>query len=229
VATVEHLMAALGGMGIDNAYVDLNAPEVPIMDGSAWPFVQLLQSAGVVEQEASRRYLRILREVKVVRGDKEASVIPFAGFRVAFSIDYDHPLLTRQSSRCELELSEHSFVEELCQARTFAFAEEVGLLHSRGLALGGSLDNAILLGREGMLNEGGLRYEDELVKHKMLDAVGDLYLLGYPLLGEFRAHKSGHTLNRALLQALLDERDAWELVELSAGASACDPVRKVAS
>lgn len=229
IATVEHLMAAFGGMGVDNAFVDLDEPEVPIMDGSAWPFVRILQSAGLVKQVAARRYLRITREVKVTRGDKEAGVFPFAGFRVAFGIDYDHPLVSQQTSRCEIELDEHNFIEELSRARTFGFAEEIGHLHARGLALGGSLDNAILLGREGMLNEGGLRYEDELVRHKMLDALGDLYLLGYPLIGEFRAYKSGHTLNRQLLRALLAQRDGWELVELTAADSGFERARRIAS
>jgi len=212
VATVEHLLAALAGMGIDNAYIDLSAPEVPIMDGSAGPFVFLIQSAGVIEQHAAKKFIRIKRKVTVEDGDKVASLLPFDGFKVSFTIDFDHPVFNECTAHAELDFSTASFIEEFSRARTFGFIHEIEYLRSRGLARGGSVDNAIVVDEYRILNQDGLRFEDEFVRHKVLDAVGDLYLLGHSLLGEFRAYKSGHALNNATLRALLAQPDAWEIV-----------------
>lgn len=212
VSTVEHLLSAMAGLGIDNAFVDVTAPEVPIMDGSAGPFVFLLQSAGIEEQPAAKKFIRIKRPVTVKDGDKEASLLPFDGFKVAFSIDFDHPVFHDRSAHAEIDFSTTSFVKEVSRARTFGFMHEIEYLRSRGLARGGSVDNAIVVDEFRILNQDGLRYEDEFVKHKVLDAIGDLYLLGHSLIGEFRAHKSGHALNNAVLRALLAQTDAWEEV-----------------
>lgn len=212
VATVEHLMSALAGLGIDNAIIELSAPEVPIMDGSAGPFVFLLQSAGIIKQNAPKRFLRIKRKVKVKDGDKWASLEPYEGFKVSFELDYDHPVMKNSVQKATLDFSTTSYVKEVSRARTFGFLSEYEWLRARNLALGGSLNNAIVLDEYRILNEDGLRYEDELVKHKILDAVGDLYLLGTGLIGEFRGFKSGHTLNKQLLQALLAKKSAWEIV-----------------
>ena len=202
----------MAGLGIDNAFVDVTAPEVPIMDGSAGPFVFLLQSAGIEEQPAPKKFIRIKRPVTVKDGDKEASLFPFDGFKVAFSIDFDHPVFHDRSAHAEIDFSTTSFVKEVSRARTFGFMHEIEYLRSRGLARGGSVDNAIVVDEFRILNQDGLRYEDEFVKHKVLDAIGDLYLLGHSLIGEFRAHKSGHALNNAVLRALLAQPDAWEEV-----------------
>ncbi|MFQ5935962.1 MAG: UDP-3-O-acyl-N-acetylglucosamine deacetylase [Acidiferrobacterales bacterium] len=212
VTTVEHLLSALAGLGIDNAYIDVSASEVPIMDGSAAPFVFLVQSAGISEQNASKRFLRIKRSVSVKEGDKWARFDPYEGFKVAFSIDFDHPVFQSSCHRAELDFSSTSFLKEVSRARTFGFMREIEYLHAHNLALGGSLDNAIVLDDYRVVNEDGLRYEDEFVKHKILDAIGDLYLLGHSLVGSFSAHKSGHQLNNRLLRALLDRSNAWELV-----------------
>ena len=212
IATVEHLLSAFAGLGIDNAYVDVSAPEVPIMDGSAGPFVFLIQSAGFEEQEVAKRYIRIKEKVEVCDGDKKACFEPFDGFKVSFSIEFDHPFF-HQSSKCaEIDFSTTSFVKEVSRARTFGFMRDVELLRERNLALGGSLDNAIVVDDYRVLNEDGLRYEDEFVKHKILDAIGDLYLLGNSLIGSFHGHKSGHELNNRLLRKLLENEAAWELV-----------------
>jgi UDP-3-O-[3-hydroxymyristoyl] N-acetylglucosamine deacetylase len=212
VSTVEHLLAAFAGLGIDNSYIDLSAPEVPIMDGSAAPFVFLIQSAGVVEQPAAKKFIRIKRKVTVEDGDKVASLLPYDGFRVSFTIDFDHPVFRDRTAHAELDFSSASFVREVSRARTFGFIHEIEYLRSKGLARGGSVDNAIVVDEYRILNQEGLRFEDEFVRHKVLDAVGDLYLLGYSLLGEFRAYKSGHALNNATLRALLAQPDAWEMV-----------------
>lgn len=212
VSTVEHLLAAFSGLGVDNAIVEVSAPEVPIMDGSAGHFVFLIQSAGIDVQSEPRVFLRIRREVSVREGDKFAAVVPHGGFRITFSIAFDHPVMRMARASASVELSPASFVKEISRARTFGFVNEIECLRSEGLALGGSIDNAIVVDERRILNAGGLRCEDEFVKHKILDAIGDLSLLGFPLLGEFRAHKSGHGLNNALLQAVLSRRDAWELV-----------------
>lgn len=211
VATVEHLMSALAGLGIDNLYVDLAGPEVPIMDGSAGPFVYLLQSAGIEEQRAPKRFLRIRRPVEVRDGEKWARFDPYDGFRVSFSIRFDHPVFERTSQFYTIDFAETSYLKEVARARTFGFAHDVEAMRSAGLALGGSLDNAVVLDEYQVLNADGLRYGDEFVKHKVLDAIGDLYLVGHPLIGAFSAHKSGHALNNQLLRATLAERDAWEL------------------
>ncbi len=212
ISTVEHLLSALAGLGIDNACVDVSAPEVPIMDGSAAPFVFLIQSAGITEQNAPKRFLRIKRTVRVEDGDKWARFDPYEGFKVAFSIDFDHPVFKRSCRRAELDFSSTSFLKEVSRARTFGFMRDIERLHERRLALGGSLDNAIVLDDYRVINEDGLRYEDEFVKHKILDAIGDLYLLGHSLIGSFSGHKSGHALNNRLLRILLAEADSWELV-----------------
>lgn len=212
VSTVEHLLSAMAGLGIDNAIVELSAPEVPIMDGSAGPFVFLLQSAGIEEQEAAKKFIRIKRPVTVEQDDKVARFLPFDGFKVSFAIDFDHPVFRDRSGHAEFDFSSTSFVKEVSRARTFGFAHEIEYLRSQGLARGGSVDNAIVVDEYRILNEDGLRYEDEFVKHKVLDAIGDLYLLGYSLIGEFKAFKSGHALNNASLRALIAQTDAWEMV-----------------
>ena len=212
VSTVEHLMSAFAGLGIDNAYVDLTAAEVPIMDGSAGPFVFLVQSAGIAEQTAPKRFIRIKQEIRVEDGDKWARFEPFEGFKVSFTIDFNHPTFKNSTQRASMDFSTTSFVKEVSRARTFGFMGDLEALRNVGLALGGGLDNAIVLDDYRILNEDGLRYEDEFVKHKVLDAIGDLYLLGHPLVGAFSAHKSGHKLNNRLLRLLVAEQDAWELI-----------------
>ncbi len=213
ISTVEHLLSACAGLGIDNAYVDVSAPEVPIMDGSAGPFVFLIQSAGIAEQNVSKKFIRIKRQVFVEDGDKWARLEPFNGFKVAFSIDFDHPCFEDMSTHAEIDFSTTSFVKEVSRARTFGFLKEVEMLREKNLALGGSLHNAVVIDDYRILNEDGLRYEDEFVKHKILDAIGDLYLLGHSLIGAFRGHKSGHALNNRLLRKLLADASAWELVD----------------
>lgn len=212
VSTVEHLLSAMAGLGIDNAYVDLSAAEVPIMDGSAGPFVFLIQSAGIEEQNAPKRFVRIKQPVVVEDGDKWVRFDPFDGFKVSFSIDFDHPVFQTHTRTASLDFSTTSFVKEVSRARTFGLLKDVERLREQNLALGGSLDNAIVVDDYRILNEDGLRYEDEFVKHKILDAVGDLYLLGHSLIGAFSGYKSGHALNNRLLQTLLVNTEAWEVV-----------------
>ena len=212
ISTVEHLLSAMAGLGIDNAYVDLNAAEVPIMDGSAGPFVFLIQSAGIEEQNAPKRFIRIKKQVRVEDGDKWVNFEPFDGFKVAFTIDFDHPAFKEGSQIAEVDFSTTSFVREVSRARTFGFMNQIEQLRSNNLALGGSLDNAVVVDDYRVLNEDGLRYVDEFVKHKILDSIGDLYLLGHSLIGAFSGHKSGHALNNELLRALLAQEDAWEEV-----------------
>jgi UDP-3-O-[3-hydroxymyristoyl] N-acetylglucosamine deacetylase len=212
VSTVEHLLSAFAGLGIDNAIVEVNAPEVPIMDGSAGPFVFLLQSAGVEEQAAPKRFVRVKKSVRVTDGDKWAQFDPFDGFKVNFEIEFDHPVFKRRLQRATMDFSTTSFLKEISRARTFGFMRDIESLRAHNLALGGTLDNAIVLDDKGVMNEGGLRYEDEFVKHKILDAIGDLYLLGHSLIGEFSGHKSGHGLNNRLLRSLLADPSAWEEV-----------------
>jgi UDP-3-O-[3-hydroxymyristoyl] N-acetylglucosamine deacetylase len=212
ISTVEHLMSAIAGLGIDNVYVDISAPEVPIMDGSAGPFVFLIQSAGIVEQDAPKKFIRIKQAIRVEDGDKWAKFEPFDGFKVGFSIDFEHPVFTSGNQFAELDFSTTSFVKEVSRARTFGFVRDVERLRQNELALGASMDNAIALDDYRVLNEDGLRYEDEFVKHKILDAIGDLYLLGHSLIGAFTGHKSGHALNNALLRKLLATEGAWEEV-----------------
>jgi UDP-3-O-[3-hydroxymyristoyl] N-acetylglucosamine deacetylase len=212
ISTVEHLLSAIAGLGIDNAYIDLSADEVPIMDGSAGPFVFLIQSAGIVEQNAAKRFIRIKKTVRVENGDKWVEFNPFNGFKVSFEIDFDHPLFTHQKQICSINFSTTSFVKEVSRARTFGFQKDIEYLRSNNLALGGSQDNAIVLDDYRVLNEDGLRYDNEFVKHKILDSIGDLYLLGHSLIGAFSGYKSGHALNNKLLLTLLEDKDAWEEV-----------------
>jgi UDP-3-O-[3-hydroxymyristoyl] N-acetylglucosamine deacetylase len=212
ISTVEHLLSALAGFGIDNAYIDLSADEVPIMDGSAGPFVFLVQSSGVEEQSELKSFLRIKKTIRVEDGDKWAMFEPFEGFKVGFAIEFDHPAFSEKNCRAEIDFSTTSFVKEVSRARTFGFMRDVELLRENNLALGGSLDNAVVVDDYRVLNDDGLRYEDECVKHKILDAIGDLYLLGHSLIGAFQGYKSGHELNNRLLKELLASEDAWELV-----------------
>ncbi len=212
VSTVEHLMSALAGLGIDNVYIDLTSAEVPIMDGSAGPFVFLLQSAGIEEQSAPKKFIRIKKTVQVMEGDKWVRFEPYDGFKVSFTIDFSHPVLDSSSQSLTVDFATTSYIKEVSRARTFGFMQDVEMLRSQGLALGGSLDNAIVMDEFRILNSDGLRYEDEFVKHKVLDAIGDLYLLGHPLVGAFTGYKSGHALNNRLLRCLLSEADAWEYV-----------------
>lgn len=212
VSTVEHLLSAMAGLGIDNAIVDVTAPEVPIMDGSASPFVFLLQSAGIKEQSASKKFIRIKKSVRVEDGDKWAKLEPFEGFKVSLELDYKHPVLKSSNLSATLDFSSTSYVKEVSRARTFGFMSDYEWLRANNLALGGSLDNAVVLDEFRVMNEDGLRYKDEFVKHKILDAVGDLSLLGRSLIGEFSGYKSGHTLNNVLLRTLLADESAWEEV-----------------
>ncbi|MBL6906673.1 MAG: UDP-3-O-acyl-N-acetylglucosamine deacetylase [Luminiphilus sp.] len=212
VSTIEHLLSAMAGLGVDNAYVDVTAPEIPIMDGSAAPFVFLLQSAGIVEQHAAKKFIRVRKEVTVTDGDKTASFLPLEGFKISFGIDFDHPVFKHRAATTEIDFSTTSFVREVSRARTFGFVDEIEYLRSQGLARGGSMDNAVVIDDYKVLNHGGLRYDDEFVKHKVLDAIGDLYLLGYSLIGEYRAFKSGHALNNQALRTLIANKDAWEMV-----------------
>ncbi len=212
VATVEHLLSALAGVGIDNAYVDLTAPEVPIMDGSSAPFVFLLQSAGIQEQSALKQFIKIKRQVIISDGDKKVSIAPYNGFKVSFSIQFDHPAFNESNQDACLDFSTTSYVKEVSRARTFGFLSDYEYIRKNNLALGASLDNAIVLDGFKVVNQDGLRYTDECVKHKILDVIGDLYLLGYSVIGSFSGHKSGHEMNRQLLLKLLEQQDAWELV-----------------
>ncbi len=227
LGTVEHLMSALAGLGIDNLYVDVDAPELPIMDGSAAPFVFLLQSAGIEEQDAPKRFLRVRRTVRVEDGDKWAQLSPYEGYRLSFSIVFNHPAVDRTGTRAEVDFADNSYIRDVARARTFGFTQDVEAMRSQGLALGGSLDNAIVMDEYRVLNADGLRYADEFVKHKILDAVGDLYLLGHPLLAEFSAHKSGHALNNRLLRALLADAEAWEWVSFERPEEATDRVARL--
>lgn len=213
VGTVEHLLSALSGLGIDNAYVDVDAPELPIMDGSSGPFVFLIQSAGIKQQNAPKKFIRIKRRLKVKDGDKEAIFEPYDGFRVEFTIDFgEHPVLQKTAKYGVIDFAQSSYIKEISRARTFGFVSDYEKLRENNLALGGSLDNAILVDKYRIMNNDGLRYDDEFVKHKILDAIGDLYLLGSTLIGNFKGHKSGHTLNNQLLCKLLKTPQAWEYV-----------------
>jgi UDP-3-O-[3-hydroxymyristoyl] N-acetylglucosamine deacetylase len=212
VSTVEHLMSAFAGLGIDNAYVDLSNAEVPIMDGSAGPFVFLIQSAGIEVQSAAKRFIRVLEPVEVRRDDKWARFDPYDGFRVSFKIDFNHPVFRSHQSFASVDFSTTSYLKEIARARTFGFMRDIEMLRERNLVLGGSMDNAVVLDDYRVLNEDGLRYEDEFVKHKVLDAIGDLYLLGHGLIGAFSGYKSGHELNNLLLRELLAQPSAWEEV-----------------
>lgn len=216
VQTVEHLMSALAGLGVDNLYIELSAAEVPIMDGSSGPFVFLLQSAGVVEQDAPKRFIRVLAPVEVREGDKIARFEPYDGFKLDFTIAFDHPAIPLAQSRAEVEFSTEAYIREVSRARTFGFMRDLEYMRERNLGLGGSMDNAIVLDEFRVLNDDGLRYANEFVRHKILDAVGDLYLAGHPILGLFKGYKSGHALNNKLVRALLEQRSAWETVSFDA-------------
>ena len=214
VGTIEHLMSAFAGLGIDNAFVDLDAAEIPILDGSAAPFVFLIQSAGIEEQPVAKKFIRVTRAIEVHESDKSgekwARLAPYDGFRLSFSIAFNHPAINRTGQKVTIDFAETSYIREVSRARTFGFMQEVEWMRENGLAQGGGLDNAVVLDEYRVLNNDGLRYADEFVKHKVLDAIGDLYLLGHPLLASFTAHKSGHALNNALARALLADREAWE-------------------
>src|SRR5690554_80184 len=220
VATVEHLLSAMAGLGIDNAIVEVSAPEVPIMDGSAGPFVFLVQSAGIEEQPAAKKFIRIKKPVLLEDGDKWAKFEPFEGFKVSFTIDFEHPAFSGRPQQVDVDFSSTSFVREVSRARTFGFMKDIEKLREMNLALGGSMDNAIVVDDFRVLNEDGLRYEDEFVRHKVLDAIGDLYLLGHSLIGAFIGHKSGHEVNNRLLRKLLAQEDCWELVTFEEDADA---------
>ena len=222
VATVEHVLAALAGLGVDNAFVDLTAAEVPIMDGSSAPFVFLLQSAGIEEQNAPKRFIRIRKPVEVREGDKWVRLAPYNGFRLNLEIDFDHPVLRRRQQRATLDFSTASFLKEISRARTFGFLTDIESLRERNLTLGGSMDSAIVMDEYRVLNEDGLRFQDEFVRHKILDAVGDLYLMGGCFIGEFSGYKSGHRLNNRLLRALLERGSSYDVVEF--GESRRSPV-----
>ncbi len=212
VATVEHLMSALAGLGVDNAYVDLDSAEVPIMDGSAGTFIFLLQSAGIAEQSAAKKFIRVKKAIEVQHGDKWVRFEPYNGYKLTFTINFAHPVFADAKQHVVVDLGEESYVRDISRARTFGFMQDVEHMRAQGLALGGSMENAIVMDEYRVLNSDGLRYGDEFVKHKVLDAIGDLYLLGYPLIGAFSGYKSGHALNNALLRTLLADEQAWEFV-----------------
>ena len=224
VSTVEHLMSACAGLGIDNLYVDVSAEEIPIMDGSASSFVYLLQQAGVQEQGAAKKFIRVLKDVEVRQGtgdqEKWARLSPFEGFKLDFYIEFNHPAVDGTTQRASVDFGDVSYVHEVARARTFGFMQDVESLRGMGLARGGSLENAIVMDEYRILNSDGLRYEDEFVRHKILDAIGDLYLVGHPLLASYHAHKSGHALNNQLLLALLEQPDSYEIVSFDSNAAA---------
>jgi UDP-3-O-[3-hydroxymyristoyl] N-acetylglucosamine deacetylase len=224
VATVEHLMSALAGLGIDNVVIDLTGPEVPILDGSAAPFVFLLQSAGIEELNSPKQFVRILEPIEVREGDKWARLSPYDGFRIDFTIDFDHPVFEQSGQVVSVDFDNTSYIREVARARTFGFMHEVEMLRNNNLALGGSLDNAIVMDEYRILNADGLRYDDEFVKHKVLDAIGDFYMIGKPLIGRLEAHKSGHALNNQLLRALMEKRSAWKPVTFENAADAPEAV-----
>lgn len=212
VQTVEHVMSALAGLGIDNIFIDLSAAEVPIMDGSSGPFVFLLQSAGIVEQDAAKKFIRIKKPVEVKEGDKVARFTPYEGFKLKFTVVFDHPAIPASQSQAEIDFSTENYIREVSRARTFGFMRDLEYMRERNLGLGGSMDNAIVLDEFRVLNDDGLRYSDEFVRHKILDAIGDLYLAGHPILGAYEGYKSGHALNNKLVRALMAEQEAWEIV-----------------
>ncbi|HEY0335092.1 MAG TPA: UDP-3-O-acyl-N-acetylglucosamine deacetylase [Stenotrophomonas sp.] len=219
IQTVEHLMSAFAGLGVDNAIVELSSAELPIMDGSSGPFVFLLQSAGILEQDAAKRFIRIKQPVEVREGDKVARFTPYDGYKLGFTIEFDHPMIPAKQSRQEIEFSTAAYIKEISRARTFGFMRDLEYMRERNLGLGGSMDNAIVLDEFRVLNDDGLRYSDEFVRHKILDAIGDLYLAGGPVLGAYEGFKSGHALNNKLVRALLAQPEAWEWVSFPAGAA----------
>ncbi len=214
VATVEHLLSALAGLGIDNLYVDINAPEIPIMDGSAAPFLYLILSAGIAEQNASKRFIRIKKPVEFRKGDMWARLSPYEGFKASFDIQFNHPAINATRQSMELDFSKQAYASEIARARTFGFMRDSEMLRSKNLVLGGSIENAIVLDEFRVLNPDGLRYNDEFIRHKILDAIGDLYTLGHGIIGAFHGHKAGHAINNLLVRELLAQREAWEMVSL---------------
>lgn len=212
VGTIEHIMSALAAYGVDNVLIELNAPEIPIMDGSSLPFIYLLQDAGVVEQSAPKKFLKILKEVAVVEPDKSVKFSPYDGFKVALTIDFDHPVFNRSEPRFEIDFAQQNYIEEIARARTFGFMQEVEFMRQHGLGLGGNLTNAIVIDDTDVLNPDGLRYSDEFVRHKILDAIGDLYIVGHPIIGAFEGYKSGHAINNALLRSILSDERNYEWV-----------------
>jgi UDP-3-O-[3-hydroxymyristoyl] N-acetylglucosamine deacetylase len=212
ISTIEHLLSAIAGLGVDNCVIKVNGPEIPIMDGSAGPFVFLIQSAGITQQDQIKKFIKVKKEVRVEREDSFAAIKPFDGFKVSFTIEFDDPTINKYASTSSIDFSSTSFVKEVCRARTFGSTKDLDYLQSQDLALGASVANAIAIGEDGIVNEEGLRFDDEFVKHKMLDAIGDLYLLGHNLIGQFTGYKSGHSLNNELLRKILDSEDAWEIV-----------------
>ncbi|MCL1123602.1 UDP-3-O-acyl-N-acetylglucosamine deacetylase [Shewanella surugensis] len=212
ISTIEHLFAALAGLGIDNAIIEVDAPEIPIMDGSASPFVFLLQSVGIAEQSAAKKYIKITKPIRVEDGDKWAELKPFKGFRVDFTIDFNHPEIARSQQHVVMDFSSAAFIKDISRARTFGFMRDIEYLRANNLALGGSMENAVVLDEYRVLNPDGLRYDDEFVKHKILDAFGDLYVAGHSIVGEFSAYKTGHALNNQLVRAMLAQQEAWEIV-----------------
>ncbi len=229
IATLEHLMSALAGLGIDNVIVELDRAEVPIMDGSAGTFIFLLQSAGIVEQSAAKKFVRIKKTVEVKQADKWVRFDPYNGYKLTFTINFAHPVFASSKQHVTVDLTEHSYIRDISRARTFGFMQDVENMRAQGLALGGSLDNAIVMDEYRVINADGLRFEDEFVKHKVLDAIGDLYLLGYPVIGAFSGFKSGHALNNALLRELLADEQAWEFVTFEDEASVPDFLRQTGS
>jgi UDP-3-O-[3-hydroxymyristoyl] N-acetylglucosamine deacetylase len=225
IATVEHLMSALAGLGIDNAIVELSSPELPIMDGSAGTFIFLLQSAGLVEQSAAKKFMRIKKTVEVKDGDKWVRFEPYNGYKLNFTINFAHPVFANTKQNVTVDLGANSYIKEVSRARTFGFMQDVENMRAQGLALGGNLDNAIVMDEYRVINPDGLRFDDEFVKHKVLDAIGDLYLLGHPLIGAFSGYKSGHALNNALCRALLADESAWEFVTFDKAEEAPDFLR----
>ena len=213
VGTIEHIMSALAAYGVDNALIELNAPEIPIMDGSSLPFIYLLQDAGIVDQKAQKRFLRILKEVKVEEPAKWVKFTPYEGFKVTLTIEFDHPVFNRSNPTFEIDFAGKNYVDEIARARTFGFMQEVEMMRAHNLGLGGNLSNAIVIDDTDVLNPEGLRYPDEFVRHKILDAIGDLYILGHPIIGAFEGYKSGHAINNALLRAVLADPEAYEWVE----------------
>lgn len=212
VGTIEHIMSALAAYGVDNILIELNAPEIPIMDGSSLPFIFLLQDAGIVEQNAQKKFLKIKKEVAINDSGKSVKFMPYDGFKVALMIEFDHPVFNRSSPRFEIDFAGQNYIEEIARARTFGFMQEVELMRQHGLGLGGNLSNAIVIDDVDVLNPEGLRYPDEFVRHKILDAIGDLYIIGHPIIGAFEGYKSGHAINNALLRAVLSDEQSFEWV-----------------
>ena len=226
IGTVEHLMSALAGLGVDNLNISVNAPEIPSLDGSAAPFVYLLRSAGVVEQSAAKKFLRVKKTIRIEEDDKWVQLSPHEGFQLDFTIAFDHPAIASTDTHVCIDFAQHAYGREVARARTFGFAHEVELLRTNGLALGGSLDNAIVLDEYRILNAEGLRYADEFVRHKVLDAIGDLYLCAHPLLAAYTAYKAGHAMNNQVLRALLEDQSAWEIVEFTDAARTPAAIRQ---